>query len=193
MRTHNNTLIDELLALTDACTTSALKFQNLPLKTLNFKETPDKWSVLECLEHLNRYGDYYLPEIEKAINDRKTLRTKNGVYQSGMIGNYFANLMKVKNGKMVRMKTPSDKNPSGSDLSPITIDRFIKQQEMLRSLLEQSRRVDLTKTKVPISIAKFIKLRLGDTFRFLIYHIERHVIQAQNAAKKGQAETVSQD
>lgn len=127
MQTDNNSLIDELIALTETCTTSALKFQNLPLTTLNFKETPEKWSVLECLEHLNRYGDYYLPELEKAITDRKTLKTKNGVYQSGILGNYFANLMKVKNGKMFRMKTPADKNPSGSDLSPVTIDRFIKQ------------------------------------------------------------------
>ena len=193
MQTDNNKLIDELIALTDACTTSALKFQNLSPKILNFKETPEKWSVLECLEHLNRYGDYYLPELEKVITDRRTPAASNGVYKSGMLGNYFANLMKVKNGKVVRMKTPSDKNPSGSDLSPITIDRFIKQQDMLRSLLEQSRRVDLTKTKVPISIAKFIKLRLGDTFRFLINHIERHVVQAQRAVEKAQTETVHQD
>lgn len=186
MQTENNALIDELIALTDACTTSALKLQNLPSKTLNFKETPEKWSVLECLEHLNRYGDYYLPELEKAITDRNTSKTTDGIFHSGILGNYFANLMKVKNGKIVRMKTPSDKNPSGSELSPITIDRFIKQQEMLKSLLQRSRMVDLTKTKIPISIAKFIKLRLGDTFRFLIYHIERHVIQAQHAAKKAQ-------
>lgn len=94
--------------------------------------------------------------------------------------------MKVKNGKIVRMKTPGDKNPSGSALSPIVIDRFIKQQEMMRSLLEQARSVDLTKAKVPISLAKFIKLNLGDTFRFMINHIERHVIQAQNTLARAE-------
>ena len=183
MQTSNDTLIDELIALTDACTSSAFKFKSLPVETLNFKETPEKWSVLECLEHLNRYGDYYLPELEKAITDGR-VRSSPRLYRSGMLGNYFANLMKVKNGRVVRMKTLADKNPAGSALSLITIDRFIKQQEMLRSLLEQSRTVDLTKTKVPLSIARFIKLRLGDTFRFLINHIERHVIQAENAANK---------
>jgi len=179
MQTDNNTLINELIALTDASTMAAVKFQNLSPEILNFKETSERWSMLECLEHLNRYGEYYLPEIEKAITAQRSPGLTNFKYKSGLLGNYFANLMKVKNGKLVRMKTPGDKNPSGSVLSPIVIDRFIKQQDMMRSLLEQSRRVDLTKAKVPISIAKFIKLNLGDTFRFMINHIERHVIQAQ--------------
>ena len=52
---------------------------------------------------------------------------------------------------------------------------------MLKSLLNQAREVDLTKTKVPISLTRFIKLRLGDTFRFFVYHIERHILQAEKA------------
>jgi hypothetical protein len=180
MRTENNTLVNELLAITDACTASAKNFTQLPPDVLNFKEAPERWSILECIEHLNRYGDYYLPEIEKAIMSGKTSNNPL-TFSSGVFGNYFANLMKVKNGKMIRMKTPGDKNPVGSQLSPITIDRFIKQQEKLRSLLEQARKVDLTGTKVPISLTKFLKLRAGDTFRFFVYHIERHILQAQKA------------
>ena len=180
MRTENNTLINELLTLTDACTASANNFRQLPPDILNFKEAPEKWSILECLEHLNLYGDYYLPEIEKAIMSSK-VSNNTFTFSSGVLGNYFANMMKVKNGKMIRMKTPGDKNPVGSQLTPITIDRFIKQQEKLRTLLEQARKVDLTGTKVPISLTKFLKLRAGDTFRFFVYHIERHILQAQKA------------
>jgi uncharacterized damage-inducible protein DinB len=36
---------------------------------------------------------------------------------------------------------------------------------------------------VPISIAKFIKIRLGDTFRFLIAHQQRHFAQVANTLK----------
>lgn len=126
-----------------------------------------------------RYGDFYLPAIERAILSGDSVHA-SPVFTSGLIGDYFANLMRVKNGKIVRMKTPASKNPLGSELSVTTIDRFLKQQEMLRSLLERSRHVDLMKTKVPISLAKFIRLRLGDTFRFFVYHIERHIWQAEN-------------
>src|SRR5690606_7326899 len=125
---------------------------------------------------------YYLPEIEKAL----ARKPSNGklTFKSGVIGNYFANLMKVKNGRIIKMKTPSDKNPAGSELTAGTIDQFLNQQQTLRALLDLARNADLTDTKIPISIAKFIKLRLGDTFRFFIYHIERHIFQAENVLLK---------
>src|SRR5690348_7582888 len=34
---------------------------------LNWKESAEQWSILECIEHLNRYSRYYQPEIMKAI------------------------------------------------------------------------------------------------------------------------------
>ena len=100
-----------------------------------------------------------------------------------VIGNYFANLMKVNNGKMTKMKSPKDKNPAGSSLTVTTIDRFLKQQDRLKTLLHQAKQIDLSKTKASISLTPFIKLRLGDTFRFFIYHIERHILQAENVLK----------
>ncbi|MGC1244102.1 MAG: DinB family protein [Chryseosolibacter sp.] len=183
MQTDNITLIEEMLTLTDKCSGAVRKFKELPESQLNYKKSPETWSILECIEHLNRYGDFYLPAMERAILNQ-SLKTSAPVFKSGLIGNYFANLMKIKNGKIVKMKTPADKNPLGSELNVTTIDRFLKQQEMLKSLLNQARQADLTKTKVPISLTKLIKLRLGDTFRFFVYHIERHVIQAENVKFK---------
>jgi hypothetical protein len=178
MQIDNNSLIEEMLFLTERATTAARRFKELPEGDLNFKNHPRQWSILECVEHLNRYGEFYLPAIEKAIMGKKTLPAST-TFRSGVFGNYFAKLMQVKNGKMTKMKTPADKNPLGSQLTAVTIDRFLKQQEMLTSLLNQARHVDLTGTKVPISLTRWVRLRLGDTFRFFVYHIERHIMQAE--------------
>lgn len=178
MRIRQDLLIDELLALTEKAMVSAYQFKVLSSEQLNYKKSATSWSILECLEHLNLYGDFYLPEIENQLLNN-TAKHNNLVFKSGIIGNYFANLMKVNNGKMKKMKSPKDKTPSNSDLSTITIDRFIKQIEKLKSLLLQSKTADLTRLKTAISLTKMIKLRLGDTYRFLVYHIERHILQAQ--------------
>jgi uncharacterized damage-inducible protein DinB len=45
-------------------------------------------------------------------------------------------------------------------------------------LLQSAREVDLNRTKTAISITKLITLKLGDTFRFVITHNERHMAQA---------------
>lgn len=179
MRTDNNSLIEEMLVLAERATSAARKFREMPESNLNFRNHPAQWSALECLEHLNRYGEFYLPEIEKAILSQKK-NPRAHTFKSGLLGNYFANLMRVKNGRITKMKTPADKNPLGSQLSVSTVDRFLKQLEMLKSLLHQARQIDLTKTKVPISLTRFVRLRLGDTFRLLVYHIERHIMQANS-------------
>lgn len=182
MQTTNTQLIDELLLIIETTTASAKQFKELTPAQLNYKKSPDSWSILECIEHLNLYGDFYLPEIQKQILKAKTV-PPNSVVKSGLLGNYFANSMKIKNGKVNRMKTFKDKNPLNSQLSVTTIDRFLKQQQLLASLLTQSKTIDLTKTKSAISISNLIKLRLGDTFRFLVYHIERHMQQAERVLK----------
>jgi hypothetical protein len=181
MQIENNLLIDDILRRMENCKQAVKKFEVLPLNRLHFKNG-ERWSVLECLEHLNLYGDFYLVEIEKQIitNPRKNISTK---FKSGILGNYFANLMEVKNGKITKMKSPKDKNPSNSHLSITIVSRFLKQQERLVSLLNQCRSIDLTKTKAAISLTNLIKLRLGDTLRFYCYHIERHVFQAERALK----------
>lgn len=184
MQTDNNTLIDELLVVAQACTSAARKLKTLPEDQLNNKSDAKSWSALECIEHLNRYGDYYLPAIERTmLSGPRTSHLAR--FSSGWLGDYFANLMKVTDGKIVKMRTPADKNPSGSVLTATTIDRFLKQQALLESLLERGREADLTGTRVPTSLTRLIRLRLGDTFRFFVYHIERHILQARRAAEEG--------
>lgn len=179
MQIENHKLIDDLLRRMEKCTQSVKGFEALSLDQLQFKRD-DRWSILECLEHLNLYGDFYLVEIEKQIltNPRKNTSAK---FKSGILGNYFANLMEVKEGKITKMKSPKDKNPANRGLSITTINRFLKQQERLVGLLNQCRSIDLTKTKAAISLTNLVKLRLGDTLRFFCYHIERHVLQAERA------------
>jgi hypothetical protein len=181
MESENKILIDDLLRRVGECTRKVKQFETYNIKQLRFKEE-GRWSILECLEHLNLYGDFYLVEIEKQILENQHRHASK--FKSGLLGNYFANLMEVKNGKIKKMKAPKDKNPVNVALSVTTISRFLKQQDQLATLLNQCRSLDLTKIKCAISLTKLIKLRLGDTLRFYTYHIERHVVQAEAVAEK---------
>ena len=181
MKIKTNELITELINKTRSNINKAEGFKNLTDKELNHKESIDKWSILECIEHLNIYGDFYNPEIKKCIKNTYTTSAK--IFKSGVIGNYFVNLISPKE-KLNKMKTLKVNNPLGSRLDKNTIDRFICQQKEYLELIETSKHINLTKTKTAISISKFIKLRLGDTFRFITAHNERHLLQADNVFKK---------
>lgn len=144
------------------------------------KKIGERWSALECFAHLNLYLDYYLPEISAQIAKCDSRPKEN--FRPGLLGNYFAESMKT-DMKKKKMKTPKDKNPTGQTLTKSTFEDFICNLQTLALLLQKSREINLEKVKIRISISKLIKINLGDSFRFLINHNERHLQQAEKALK----------
>lgn len=178
-------LIDDLQQQTELFLEKAIaEWQMISPSKLLRQPGEGKWSAAQCLEHLNSYGRYYYPAIEKAIEEAKQKGwTATGQFTAGWLGNYFTNLMKPQTGgkKMKKLSAPKNHTPVPDLDSDKVISEFIEQQEKLLSLLEQARKINLEKAKVPISISKFIRLKLGDTFMFLVAHNHRHILQAERA------------
>lgn len=174
-------LIQLLLEQTREIINQAEKLKVYDLHILTWRENETSWNILECLEHLNLYGDFYLLQIEYQIKHSNSKPDTD--FKSGFLGNYFAKSMLPKE-KLNRMKTFKDKNPLNTELDKTVIDRFIAQQIKLLELLNQARNVSLNKVKINISITKLIKLKLGDTFQFFINHIIRHLNQIDRIENK---------
>jgi hypothetical protein len=176
-------LVEDLLNQTETILKTAIaEWQLIPHSRFARKPSPEIWSANECLQHLNSYGRYYLPAIEKSIKKGSKVSFKDE-FSSGWLGNYFTKLMlPTANGKpSKKMKSPKDHAPKTIIESHLVIAEFIGQQEKLLQLLTLAKKIDLNKSKVGISIAPFIKLKLGDVFMFLIAHLQRHTLQAQRA------------
>lgn len=173
-------LREDLIALINQHLGYIAWFQGMSMNELNSKVSSDSWSILECVEHLNLYGYFYLPEITKRMKEAHS--AADPIFKSGCLGNYFANLMWPKT-KLNKMKTFKVMDPINSKLDKKTLEVFVHQQHQLLDLLEQSSVLSLNKVKTNISISKWIKLKLGDTFRIVIYHQERHLKQAERTYK----------
>jgi len=172
-------LLNELTKITESHLNRAKELLEIDFEKLNWKENQLSWSVLECLEHLNLYGDFYLPEIKSKITYNKSNPVLN--FKSGWLGDYFANSMLPKE-KLNKMKTFADKNPNKSKLNKATIERFIQQQNELLILLKKAEKVNLNKVKTKLTIP-ILTLKLGDTFRFIINHNIRHFQQLEKVLK----------
>lgn len=170
-------LLQDLTKRTQNNLQTAQAWLKLPLEQLQYKPNADTWSVLEGIEHLNLYGDFYLPEIKQQM-DKSKYKIATPLFKSSWLGNYFAQAMLPKE-KLNTMKTFRDKNPNGSSLDKNVLEKFIAQQRNMLQLLQQAAQVNLTKTKTRITLTQWIKLRLGDTFRVVIYHNDRHRVQAE--------------
>lgn len=143
-----------------------------------------KWSVAQVLEHLNSYGRYYLPAIEKSMT--KSIQPSKIWFKSGWLGDYFTRIMQPGvNGKIGnKMKAPKDHTPRLMVDVKSVINTFMEQQRILLNLLEEAKGKNIGGIRTPISISRFIKLKTGDTFRFLIAHEQRHFVQISNTLKQ---------
>lgn len=173
--------IQALVEQTRQIINQAEKLKSHSIEFLNWRTNADSWTILECLEHMNLYGDFYLPQMESKIKSSATVADRE--FKSGFLGNYFAQSMLPKQ-KLNKMKTFKDKNPIHSQLDRKTIDRFIQQQIKLLDLLNRSTNISLNKIKVTTSISTLIRINLGDTFQFLINHMIRHMKQIENVEKQ---------
>ncbi|MGB0425041.1 MAG: DinB family protein [Flavobacteriales bacterium] len=175
----STSLLKELKAITLNVLESAIEFKNLAEQNLQHRNDPKSWNALECIQHLNLYARFYHPEIGKRM-DQGSSKAKAANFKSSWLGNYFAESMKAKE-QIKAMKTFESMNPIDQALDNKHLEEFIAHQKQLLLLLERAEEINLTKVKTGISISKFIKLRLGDTFKVVVYHNERHILQAKRA------------
>jgi hypothetical protein len=185
LRFNTAALIDQLQQQTESFLQKAtVDWQMISPARLLQPPSEKKWSVAQCLDHLNSYGRYYLPAIEEAIQKAKEKNwAAEDQFVPGWLGNYFTALMAPdsEGKKMKKMSAPKNHIPVADLDSDRVLSEFIDQQEKMLQLLEDAKKVSLGKSRVSISIAKFIQLKLGDTFRFLTMHTYRHLLQAERA------------
>ena len=176
MKIKTEDLLNDLKEKTLKMIQQVESFQKLSKNQLNHRPGENKWSILECIGHLNLYSDFYINEFEKRILSAKYSASE--FHKTGLLGNRFAkSMLPIGDEIPMKMKTFKSKYPNKSELSIATLEKFIKQQNQIIQLIDQSRKVNLTKTKCRITIKGF-KLRLGDALRFYAFHNIRHIVQA---------------
>lgn len=173
-------LIGELIEINSQNIKVVENFLQMPIEELKWKFDTKSWSILDCIAHLNLYGEFYLPELKKAININ--IGPSTYLFYPGFFGDYFVKTIQYKE-KLNKMKTALPMDPIGSILSKEVLRHFIFEQEQLIDLLIDAKDVNLNKIKTPINVTKWMKINLGDSFRFVVYHNQRHVNQAINVLK----------
>ena len=151
-------------------------YQNESDENLLKRSNTGGWSVAECLAHLNFYGNYYLPLFEKGLQNSPDDELANTI-KSSWLGRKAIDSINPETGQK-KHKAFKAYIPTANLDAKATVAEFINQQERMLQILRIARKKDIQKIKIPISVAKFLTLNLGDALQFLIVHNERHIQQA---------------
>lgn len=159
------------------------KLNKLKDSQLNWKPNNQSWSINEILFHLNQYAHYYQNVFISKIESTKFTEPKSQ-FISSPLGKSAWKSMKlgVANNIKRKFQSPKNYNPTLQPqlVRPNEISIFEKYQLDLFEIIEKARKVNIQRVKIPISISKFIRLKLGDALLFVIYHNERHLQQIKN-------------
>jgi hypothetical protein len=156
------------------------EFAPLTDEQLRWKPASDRWSIVECLQHLNLAERFYIRNIQHKV-DKLGLVQTNPADQS-LESDWVGKAMLYIVDPQVKIKVPAPgiiRPRPAADLVPAEVmGQFLDLQTLLQSLLNKAVYLDWNQEKVMTLFGNWLKIRLGDALRMLVAHTERHLKQA---------------
>jgi hypothetical protein len=147
---------------------------------LNWHPGPDRWSVAECVAHLNVSVRHTLPAFDRAIADARAKgKTAAGPFTYGWFSRWMVGSMepppKRRMGTFKIFSLPAGATYRGAEL----ITEFLSVRDQLAERVRQSDGLDLARVRVVSPVNRLLRMPLGAYLAFVITHDRRHLWQAR--------------
>lgn len=151
----------------------------LDAQQFNWRSGPDRWSVGQCLDHLNQTNGRLVPVLEQAVaSGRVRKRTATAPFRYGPFARWFRDSMKPEFKKP--LKSPQIYRPSASQLNmAVVADDFDRSLVTMAEIIEQADGLDLARIKAASPVSRFLRVPLGIWFECVVVHDDRHLQQAR--------------
>ena len=137
-----------------------------------------RWSICECLSHLNVTAELYLPVIDRALAKSRSQGVLGDVpARRGLIGGWIVRFSEPP--PKGRVKAPKVFLPKAEQPLDGVVPKFIELQDQFVERLWQANGLDLWRTKIRSPAIALLRLSLGETFALLTAHDRRHLWQAE--------------
>ena len=147
---------------------------------------PDRWSILECLQHLNLAERFYIRNMQHKVDALSPVQAPpaDQTLESDWVGKIMLYAIdpvmniKLPAPGMIRPRRPDELNPTD------VLNQFIDLQTTLRDLLDRAVYLDWNQEKITTMYGNWLTIRLGDALRMLVAHTERHMNQAMRVREE---------
>ena len=142
---------------------------------LSFRPDEKSWSVGQCLYHIWLTNDKYLSKLSSTIRASTKKEPDDQDYESNWMGRRFIGMIGPTSGE--HTPVPKQLQPLPERVPEDIVQRSIDQMAGFDEFLIESEGIDLMKTKMTSPISSMLKLQLGDVFKSMQLHNERHLNQ----------------
>ena len=150
----------------------------------------EKWSAIECIEHINNLSEVYLPQLTKVCQTEKATQSDdlNISWFQGKARGWMSPLSEPQAMKMPapkKLKPRRIQNPELRLSAQKVMENFIADLGQIEKLLRIiPRSQELRNTKI-ISAAPPIRVKTLTGLEMIVPHIGRHLEQAERILKGG--------
>jgi hypothetical protein len=150
---------------------------------LTMQPEAGKWSVAECILHLNATAAVVQPLMGKAIDHAKhDNKVGTGPFGIGLKGRLLVWIAEPP--PKFRMPAPQHLRPPARIDEPLKLlPDFLKAQDGWERLIRQSGGLDLAKIKVGKRFSPF-RARFAAALPWMMAHQRRHLLQAENVKRQ---------
>ena len=148
----------------------------------NWHPSPDRWSIGQCVEHLNITTERYLPVLRQAQADARAKgRLGSGPFALGFFEHWFRRTMEPPPRRRMRARAGFAVT---AQLDPVaTLERFQALNRQFGECIRQADGIDLGAVKVRSQFGP-ISWTMNGTFLLLLAHQRRHIWQARQVRKE---------
>jgi hypothetical protein len=146
----------------------------------NWRPAKDRWSIAECLQHLNVSVSHSLGAFDRAIAEgRSKGRTASGPFRYGLFSRWM--IASMEPPPKFRMGTfPIFALPPGATYGLAEVlAEFRAVRDRLAERVLQADGLDLKRQKAISPVNRLLRRPLGAYFAFVIAHERRHLWQAR--------------
>jgi hypothetical protein len=173
-------LLQTVVAETDKVNDEAQQLvRGLSEEQLNWKPSPDRWSIAQCLDHLSVSGKGFEPYFA-ALIDRghsKWPVTSAVKYQPTFMGRLLIKQLLPETTR--KLRAPKIFRPSESSAIYGAPGRFFDQQKSFLRFVSSAKGIDYNKARLRSPVTPLIRYSLADAFVVIVVHNYRHLAQAR--------------
>jgi len=178
-------LISELIDRTDLIVSNVQGFLRLSNEELCRRPARDQWSIAEIFDHLNKTHEIYFKSILRQITSAPDVDQVE--YKSGWLGDKLCEqLLPGPGGQSSKVRVHKILHPESESLDGQEVMRkFLQAEDTMHDIIRHASSKNLEKIRIPYSFTGLVKLKLGDSLRYLVAYSERYVLEARQIQEKG--------
>lgn len=148
----------------------------------NWRPAPGRWSIAECLQHLNVGVRATLPAFDRAIAEGRAqgkLAPGRGPFRYGLFSRMMASSMEPPPRFRMRTQTIFAVAPNATYKADRLLPEFFAVRDLLGERVRAADGLDLARIRAVSPANRLIRPSLGAYLQFMLAHDRRHLWQAR--------------